>query len=66
MKRYMYRAILTSRYNVRSLWLCADREKLAVEIERMKTDGFTASEITKSKRHYVTDGNTELHCTVLN
>ena len=66
MKRYMYRAVLTSRYNVRSLWLCSDRDKLVAEIERMKTDGFTASEITKSKRHYVTDGNTELHYTVLN
>lgn len=65
-KRYMWRAVTTSPYNVRALWLCADRKILAAEIERKKAEGYAVTEITKSGRYYVTDGNNDLDVKVLN
>ncbi|MBR4152079.1 MAG: hypothetical protein IKT98_03900 [Selenomonadaceae bacterium] len=66
MKRfYMWRSVIKSRYGVRTLVMCTDKEKLAAEIARYTQEGFTATEITKSGR-FCTDGNTEIHTTVLN
>lgn len=66
MKNYMYKSIVTSPYNVRTLLLCTDKRKLELHIkdERYYKD-FHIGAITKSGV-YCEDGNTEIHSKTLN
>ena len=64
-KIFMWRQIMVSEYGVRSLVMCTDRNKLACEVEKMKSTGLTPiGEIEKSGRYYCSDGNTDIHVRV--
>ena len=64
--QYMYKAKVKSQYGVESLVLCKDKAKLIDELQSEKFKDFTIGNIEKSNRHYVTDGNTEIHFRLLN
>ena len=56
-RRYMWKANVKSMYNVESVVLCADKNKLEKELSLSKYEGFKIGEIKKSSKHYVTDKN---------
>ena len=60
-KQYMWKAKVKSQYGVESLVLCKDKAKLIDELQSEKFKDFTIENIEKSNRHFVTDGNTEIH-----
>lgn len=64
MKKYLWKARVKSIYGVESLVMCSNKKILENELKD-NYKGFAIGEIVKSKKHYVTDGNTEIHTKVL-
>lgn len=65
-KTYLFKTVITSPHNVKTMYLCSDKNKLKTLFNTDDYKDFKIGIIEKSNRYYATDSNKEIYTISLN